>query len=66
MVERDRATLAELERSCEALAAGEVEIIGADAFAWLQGARERFDVVFLDPPFRQNALPALLESVAPL
>jgi 16S rRNA (guanine966-N2)-methyltransferase len=66
MVERDRATLAELERSREALAAGEVEIIGADAFAWLQGARERFDVVFLDPPFRQNALPALLESVAPL
>ena len=24
---------------------------------------ERFDVVFLDPPFRQNALPAVLEGV---
>jgi 16S rRNA G966 N2-methylase RsmD len=24
---------------------------------------ERFDVVFLDPPFRQNALPAVLERL---
>ena len=31
------------------------------------GARpsSRFDVVFLDPPFRQNAVPAILGSLAP-
>ncbi|MGH8706315.1 MAG: RsmD family RNA methyltransferase, partial [Burkholderiales bacterium] len=27
-------------------------------------AGERFDVVFLDPPFRQNAVPVVLESLA--
>ena len=30
-----------------------------------QRSGERFDVVFLDPPFRQNALPALLERLPP-
>jgi 16S rRNA G966 N2-methylase RsmD len=27
--------------------------------------RGRFDVVFLDPPFRQNAVPAILEKLPP-
>jgi len=66
MVERDRAALAELQRSRAALNANEVEIVSADAFAWLKRSRDRFDLVFLDPPFRQNAVAALLEGVAPL
>ena len=63
LVERDRDALAELERSRDALGASQVEIVRADARAFLADARRasRFDVVFLDPPFRQNALPALLE-----
>ncbi len=63
LVEKDRAALAGLERSRAALGAGEVEIVGADAMAYLARPGDRFDVVFLDPPFRQNALPALLELV---
>jgi 16S rRNA (guanine966-N2)-methyltransferase len=43
-----------------ALGATQVEIIGSGAEAYLKSARERFDVVFLDPPFRQNAVPGLL------
>ena len=35
-----------------------VELVNEDAFAYLRRARG-FDVVFLDPPFRQNALPAV-------
>ena len=66
MVEQDRAALAELERSRAALGAPEVEIVAADAFAWLRRTQDRFDVVFLDPPFRQNAVPALLAGVMPL
>jgi 16S rRNA (guanine966-N2)-methyltransferase len=65
MVEQDRAALAELKRSRAALDVPEVEIVAADAYAWLRAAHERFDVVFLDPPFRQNALPALLVDLAP-
>ncbi len=34
-----------------------------DATEYLVHARERFDVVFLDPPFRQNALPAVFRQL---
>lgn len=65
MVEKDRAAVAELERSRAALGAEQVAIIGSDAMVFLAKARERFDVVFLDPPFRQNALPAILGNLPP-
>ena len=48
-----------------ALAADQVEIVPGDAFEYLAHARQRFDVVFLDPPFRQNALPAALAALPP-
>jgi 16S rRNA (guanine966-N2)-methyltransferase len=63
MVEKDRVALAELERNRAALGAAQVEIHGGDASAFLARQGVRFDVVFLDPPFRQNALPALLDAL---
>ena len=60
MIESDRKALSELEASRAALGATKVEIIAGAAEAYLDTARERFDVVFLDPPFRQNAVPSLL------
>ena len=65
MVEADRAVLAALRRSRERLAAEQVEIVVGDALEYLARAGEHFDVVFLDPPFRQNALPALLAKLPP-
>jgi 16S rRNA (guanine966-N2)-methyltransferase len=73
MVEKDRVALAELERGRDALGAAQVEIVRGDAHAFLASGHGRFDtrpssrydVVFLDPPFRQNALPALLAELAP-
>jgi 16S rRNA (guanine966-N2)-methyltransferase len=65
LVERDRLAAAELDRGRSALGAAQVEIVHGDADAYLAGAQERFDVVFLDPPFRANVLPALLERRAP-
>jgi 16S rRNA (guanine966-N2)-methyltransferase len=65
MVEKDRTALAELERSRAALGAAQVAIVGGDAAAYLARERERFDVVFLDPPFRQNAVPAILGKLPP-
>jgi 16S rRNA (guanine966-N2)-methyltransferase len=65
MLESHRATLAALERSRAALGASQVEIVRGDALAYLVRGGERFDVVFLDPPFRQNAVPALLERLPP-
>ncbi|MGH8686164.1 MAG: 16S rRNA (guanine(966)-N(2))-methyltransferase RsmD [Burkholderiales bacterium] len=65
MVESDRAALAALHEARAELGATAVEIVAGDAYAWLARGGERFDVVFLDPPFRQNAGAALLERVAP-
>jgi 16S rRNA (guanine966-N2)-methyltransferase len=63
LVEKDRAAVAELERSRATLDAAQVAIVGGDAAAYLARASLPFDVVFLDPPFRQNALPAILASL---
>jgi 16S rRNA (guanine966-N2)-methyltransferase len=65
MVESDRAALAALRRSRELLGAQRVEVVAGDAAEFLTGGDARFDVVFLDPPFRQNALPALLGALPP-
>jgi len=65
LVEKDRAAVAELERSRAALDATQVTIVSGDAAAYLSRARGRFDVVFLDPPFRQNAVPAILGNLPP-
>ena len=65
MVEKDRAALAELDRSRAALGAEQVLIVAGDANAFLAREKECFDVVFLDPPFRQNAVPDLLAKLPP-
>jgi 16S rRNA (guanine966-N2)-methyltransferase len=65
MVERERAALARLEATRSARGATQVELVPGDALAFLAGTGERFDVVFLDPPFRQNALPAILAALPP-
>jgi 16S rRNA (guanine966-N2)-methyltransferase len=63
MVERDRAVFEALKRVKTTIGAAAVELLLEDAFVYLKRTAERFDVVFLDPPFRQNALPAALEAI---
>jgi len=63
MVERDRAALELLRQNRAALGALRVEIVACDAREYVRRANARFDVVFLDPPFRQNAVPALLDDL---
>ena len=63
MVENDGAAFAVLKQSLGILKASAVELVLGDAFVYLRKSTEQFDVVFLDPPFRQNALPALLRDL---
>ena len=65
MVEKDRVALAGLERSRGLLGASQVEIRRGDAHVFLASDQSCYDVVFLDPPFRQNALAALLAELVP-
>ena len=63
MVENDRVALAGLKRTHAALRAERVSVVGGDARAYLAGTSARFDVVFLDPPFRQNVMAAVLATL---
>ena len=65
MVERDRAAFQALEKTLAALKAPQVELVCDDAFAYLERAAETFDLVFLDPPFGQNAPSAVLRRLNP-
>lgn len=64
MVEQDGSAFRALEQARALIGATQVELVRGDAFAFLAGTRERFDVVFLDPPFRQNAAAAALERLS--
>ena len=62
MVEQAPRAFAFLESNRDLLGA-RVELVQDDAFAYLKRASDRFDVVFLDPPFGQNSLAAALERL---
>jgi 16S rRNA (guanine966-N2)-methyltransferase len=64
MIERDRAALDALEKNRAVLGAGQVEILRADALAWLANSRETFDLVFVDPPFDSGLAGAVLDELA--
>jgi 16S rRNA (guanine966-N2)-methyltransferase len=63
MVEHDLRAVRALKESCEGLAATQVEIVRSDAMAFLKSDPRRFDVVFLDPPYRLGLLESLLERL---
>lgn len=65
MVERDRAAREALEKNRAVLGGGAVEIVLADALAWLAGNRETFDLAFVDPPFDSGLAASALAAVAP-
>jgi 16S rRNA (guanine966-N2)-methyltransferase len=63
MVENDRDVFLALQQTKNVLQVAAAEVWFGDAVRYLDSTDERFDVVFLDPPFRQNALAAALERL---
>ncbi len=69
LVERDRRALAAIAQTLARLDAPQVRVQASDALTALEGARatgERFDVVFLDPPFRQGWIERVLPRLGAL
>jgi 16S rRNA (guanine966-N2)-methyltransferase len=64
MVEHDQTVFLSLKETRSLIGAAQVELVHDDAFSYLKRSTEPFDVVFLDPPFGQNALPGALERLA--
>ena len=67
LVESNRATAHRLVESQAAIGADNVTVAHAGALDWLarQPPAARWDIVFLDPPFRADLLAATLRAVAP-
>ena len=66
MVERDPALADALRASATRLKVENVRVVTADALAWLTlPAAERFDLVFLDPPFEAGLWETAAARLAP-
>jgi 16S rRNA (guanine966-N2)-methyltransferase len=64
MIERDRAALEALQKNRAVLGASQVDILRADALAWLANNRETFDLIFVDPPFDSGLAGPVLADLA--
>lgn len=67
MLESTREACDALKRNRDMLKANSVEILQADALAWMRNSAEQFDVIFLDPPFAggqmDKALPLAVDRL---
>ena len=67
LLERDRSLAASLNQSRERLKAGTLRIECADALGWMAScAPQRFELVFIDPPFDANLFAPALKAAARL
>lgn len=66
MLESARQAVDALRSNRRLLGAGQVEIQETEALAWMRAARERFDVIFLDPPFASGRMAEALPLAAAL
>jgi 16S rRNA (guanine966-N2)-methyltransferase len=65
MVEASRRVCDQLRRTAQELGAEGVEIVNADALAWLAGPGPRFDLAFVDPPYASGLAPRTLAALEP-
>ena len=54
IVESDARAFAALRRAAESLQASQVELVRGDALEFARTTSDRFDVVFLDPPYNKG------------
>jgi len=66
MVEMAPKVVSHLRETISQLQFSNVRLISGDALKFLRASQERFDVVFLDPPFRQDWLARIEPLVLPL
>jgi 16S rRNA (guanine966-N2)-methyltransferase len=61
MVERNRTVLHALQDNVKKLGCANVFVQGQDGLEFASGDTQRYDVIFLDPPFQSDNLTSLLE-----
>jgi 16S rRNA (guanine(966)-N(2))-methyltransferase RsmD len=60
MVELDHEVFKALNANSQKLGATQIQLVALDALKFMDSDRQRFDVIFLDPPYRLGLLPKLL------
>ena len=65
MIEKNLTLFKQLQATKHKLRADAVEIRQADSLVQLKALEEKFDLVFLDPPYHLQLLPHLLEALVP-
>lgn len=67
LLEKDGKSARTINAVIEKLGAGDtVRCIQADAFAWVKEAAQKFDVVFIDPPFALKLQQRAVQAALPL
>jgi 16S rRNA (guanine(966)-N(2))-methyltransferase RsmD len=64
MVESDPEVLKSLRVNIHTLAAPQIRLVAMDALKFVDSDRQRFDVIFVDPPYRLELLPKLLPKLS--
>ena len=64
LLERAAPVRRQLEANVRTLGTTQVQVLGADALAWLEGHGRPFDVVFLDPPYADGLLAPACDLIA--
>lgn len=65
MIEHNREAYTSLGANVQRFQANNIELHREDALRFLALERRTFDIVFLDPPYRQGLLPGLLVELQP-
>jgi len=60
LVDDDPLVVRTLQAQARTLDASQARIVQAESMRFLQGRGESFDIVFLDPPYRQGLLPSCM------
>lgn len=66
MLEANAAAVAALKANQQKLAASACRVLATDALKYVEGGREKFDIIFADPPFTSGLMPTLLEKLPPM
>ena len=59
MVENTKVAMASLKQNAAILGSERLELLSRDALQFIAATQERFDVIFLDPPYRAKLLPQI-------
>lgn len=63
MLEKSPAVVTSLQKNAELLKADNLSILNVDAIHYLNNTDQQFDLIFLDPPFKENLLDTCLTLI---